>query len=296
MAIYRNIQMSFWTDTKVLDDFSVNDKFLYLYLLTNPHTNLCGCYEISFRQIAYETGLETAKVKSAIDNLENVHKVISYCKDTKEVCILHWSRYNWTSSEKFRKPLLTEIEHIKNSDFKAFLHDLAYGSDDVLIPYQYGSDTTDTVTVTDTVPIKEGLTVKEINEFFEKAWKLYPRKRGKGQVSDKDKRKLAEIGLDHFTRALDRYKAYVEDSSFLQYQNGSTFFHSGYIDFLDENYAPSGDRKTDKGKSAEVDLTEKMPMYQEFDDKPVQKGEKSPFKGSLAAEFLKRKQEGKLGT
>lgn len=52
-------------------------------------------------------------------------------------------------------------------------------------------------------------------------------------------------------------------------------------------------RKSDKG---DADLPNTMPMYQEFDSKPVQQGEKSPFKGSLAAEFLKRKQEGKLGT
>lgn len=51
--------------------------------------------------------------------------------------------------------------------------------------------------------------------------------------------------------------------------------------------------KSDKG---DKDLTKTMPMYQEAESKPVQQGVKSPFKGSLAAEFLKRKQEGKLGT
>lgn len=27
MAIYRNIQMAFWTDSKVIDDFTPEDKF-----------------------------------------------------------------------------------------------------------------------------------------------------------------------------------------------------------------------------------------------------------------------------
>ena len=34
MAIYRNVQTSFWTDPKVADDFTPEDKFFYLYLFT----------------------------------------------------------------------------------------------------------------------------------------------------------------------------------------------------------------------------------------------------------------------
>ena len=40
MAIYRNVQLSFWTDNKVEDDFTPEDKYFYLYLLTNPQTGL----------------------------------------------------------------------------------------------------------------------------------------------------------------------------------------------------------------------------------------------------------------
>ena len=130
-----------------------------------------------------------------------------------------------------------------------------------------------------------------VNSIFEQAWKLYPEKKGKGRVSDKDKRKLAEIGLEHFTRALERYKKEVESSSFKQYQNGSTFFHSGYIDYLDENYSPS----VEKSHKDQTEYIERMPMYQEFSNEPVHEAAKSPFKGSLTAELLRRKQEGKLG-
>lgn len=56
MASYRNISMDFWTDSKVVDDFTPEDRYIYLYCMTNPHTNLCGCYEVSIKQIANETG------------------------------------------------------------------------------------------------------------------------------------------------------------------------------------------------------------------------------------------------
>lgn len=75
---------------------------------------------------------------------------------------------------------------------------------------------------------------------FERLWQLYPNKKGKGQVSDKSKLRLFEVGYDEMARAIDRYKAELEkDKDWRKPQNGSTFFNSGYIDYLDANYEPS---------------------------------------------------------
>lgn len=78
---------------------------------------------------------------------------------------------------------------------------------------------------------------KAINECFERLWKKYPNKRGKGQVSDAKKKVLYQIGEEHIQRALKRYLDGLEkDASWRKPQNGSTFFNSGYVDYLDENY------------------------------------------------------------
>lgn len=78
---------------------------------------------------------------------------------------------------------------------------------------------------------------KAINECFVRLWKQYPNKRGKGQVSDTKKKTLYEIGEEKIERALKRYLDDLsKDSSWRKPQNGSTFFNSGYVDYLDENY------------------------------------------------------------
>lgn len=78
---------------------------------------------------------------------------------------------------------------------------------------------------------------KAINDCFERLWKQYPNKRGKGQVSDTKKKTLYEIGEEKIERALKRYLDDLsKDSSWRKPQNGSTFFNSGYVDYLDENY------------------------------------------------------------
>ena len=95
-------------------------------------------------------------------------------------------------------------------------------------------------------PIKIKNKDKDINEntmckseadaLFERVWKLYPQKRGKGKVSDANKRRLLDIGFDELSRAIDRYKADLALDDWRKPQNGSTFFNSGYIDYLDANY------------------------------------------------------------
>lgn len=74
---------------------------------------------------------------------------------------------------------------------------------------------------------------------FERLWKIYPVKKGKGQVSDAQKMKLLKIGFDEMKRAIERYLEELKKDEWRNPQNGSTFFNSGYIDYLDGNYAPS---------------------------------------------------------
>lgn len=78
----------------------------------------------------------------------------------------------------------------------------------------------------------------DADALFEKLWKLYPVKKGKGQVSDTKKMKLLKIGYDEMSRAIERYLADLKKDEWRRAQNGSTFFNSGYVDYLDGNYSP----------------------------------------------------------
>ena len=170
MAFYRTISISFWTDSKVVDTFTPEDKYFYLYLFTNPHTNLSGCYEISMKQIVNETGYSLDTIENLIHRFEDFHKVISYSRPTKEILLLNWHKYNWTKSDKFLKSLEKEIQKVKNPEFRSYLWSVLRGDDTVSIPYGYRMDTSNTVTVTNTVSnsvnkrgVQGGETVQESN-------------------------------------------------------------------------------------------------------------------------------------
>lgn len=151
MAIYRNISLSFWEDNKVVDDFTPEDRYFYLYLLTNPHTNLIGCYEISIRQMSHETGYSQKIVEKLLDRMENLHNVIVYSRETKEIFIKNWCKYNWTKSEKLLKNVENVSKYIKNETLKEEMAKKIeiYKKDRVSIPYPYPMDTSVSVSVSD---------------------------------------------------------------------------------------------------------------------------------------------------
>ena len=144
MSNYRNVSMSFWTDSKVDDDFTPEDKYFYLYLMTNPHTSICGCYEISMKQMERETGYNTDTVKRLLQRMEEMHGVIKYCSDTKEILLLNWWKYNWTTSPKVKSAIVYVVGHIKNKTFRKYVMDR------ISIRYECGIDTTVTGNDTDT--------------------------------------------------------------------------------------------------------------------------------------------------
>lgn len=123
MAVYRSVHLSFWTDNKVEDDFTPEDKYFYIYLLTNPQTNICGCYEISYSQMTRNTGYNKDTIIRLLERFENVHKIIKFDKNTKEILILNWYKYNWSKSEKTLTGVENVAKHIKSEVFKKYVLD-----------------------------------------------------------------------------------------------------------------------------------------------------------------------------
>lgn len=142
MAKYRAVQMSFWTDPKVVDDFTPEDKYFYLYLMTNPHTNLCGCYELSMKLATDETGYTRDTIEKLLDRMEKVHDVIRYNRLTKEVLILNWGKHNWTKSKDFINYLEKEIADVKTPEYADYLRRCMDGGTTVVPRWGDGGGTT----------------------------------------------------------------------------------------------------------------------------------------------------------
>lgn len=68
MAKQRYVNTKFWSDN-FISELNPLDRYLFLYFLTNEHTNICGIYEVPLKTISFETGLELDMLKKMINRL-----------------------------------------------------------------------------------------------------------------------------------------------------------------------------------------------------------------------------------
>lgn len=127
MAKYRQIHIEFWQDGFVLD-LTPEEKYFYIYLMTNSKTSQCGIYELPKRIIETETGYNRETVEKLLKRFEEYGKII-YNELTREIMILNWIKYNWINSPKVISLINKELKSVKNRYFiKLFVkHCKEYG-------------------------------------------------------------------------------------------------------------------------------------------------------------------------
>jgi hypothetical protein len=124
MAAFRKISVSYWSDSFV-GELTPEQKYFYLYLMTNDKTTQCGIYETSIRKICFDTGYNSETVQKLLDFFEEKNK-IRFSKETNEIALLNWVKFNDSSSPKVLACVEKELKQVKNR---------------VLIQYLYSMDT-----------------------------------------------------------------------------------------------------------------------------------------------------------
>lgn len=150
MATYRQVFISFWQDSYILD-LDAEGKLLYIYLLTNTKTTQCGIYELPIKVIQFETGLDKKVIEQYLKKFEADKKIL-YSKETSEVFMLNWLKYNNIVSPKVIACIKKELMQVKNKEYVALFIQIAekfgYPTDELKslldtlsIPYPYPIDT-----------------------------------------------------------------------------------------------------------------------------------------------------------
>lgn len=107
MAKFRLVHTEFWDDPKVVEEMTPEDKYFFLYLLTNSNTTQIGIYQITRKQMAFDTGYSMESINALLDRFVNHHKNIIYNPSTREIAIKNWGKYNFNRGGK---PVLDCVE------------------------------------------------------------------------------------------------------------------------------------------------------------------------------------------
>lgn len=115
MAVTRYVHTAFWTDSFNLR-LTPEEKYFFLYVLTNPHARQCGVYELPMRTMEFETGYNADTILKLINRFRDYGK-IDYDEQTQEIMILNWPKFNCPPSVPVHKCIERELKLIKNSEF-----------------------------------------------------------------------------------------------------------------------------------------------------------------------------------
>ena len=119
MAKYRQIYTQFWSDSFILE-LTTEEKLFYLYLISNSKTTQSGIFELSNKIIAIETGIDVETVEKLINKFCEYNKIL-YCKDTKEIMVLNWMKYNVPNNINAIKCVHNELIKVKHKGFLEIL-------------------------------------------------------------------------------------------------------------------------------------------------------------------------------
>ena len=120
MAIFRKIHTSFWGDAFV-QELTPEQKYFNLYLLTNEKTTQCGIYEISKRQICYDTGYNIDTVSKLLQYFIDSDK-IKYSATTGEIAVKNWNKYNKNTSIKVEVLVNQQLGIIKDKSLIQYIN------------------------------------------------------------------------------------------------------------------------------------------------------------------------------
>jgi len=165
MAIYRNVHISFWSDPFVLE-LTPEEKYFFLYLMTNSKTSQIGIYELPKSIIQFETGYNRDTVDKLLNKFIDYGK-IKYDQTTKEVMLTNWLKYNYSNSPKVISCMEKELRNVKSNSLKKEF-------DTLCIQYQYSIHTQ-----TQEEQEEEQEEEETPENDFEKFWNLYDKKNDK---------------------------------------------------------------------------------------------------------------------
>lgn len=203
MAEYRQVQCSFWDDAFVLG-LTPEEKYFFLYLMTNPKTSQCGAYELPLRVAEFQTGFNSETVNKLFARFNEFGKVV-YDAKTQEVYLVNWLRHNWIDSPKVIPRVLSDANKLKSNRIRKEI-------DTVLIPYGYRIDTVAVERREEKEKEREeenkpSASGDALMTRFATFWLAYPKKRSRGDAEKAWKRiKPNEQLHDRILHALEQAK------------------------------------------------------------------------------------------
>jgi len=137
MAGYRQIHPEIWSDPW-FSELNPKEKITFIYLFSNDRSSLCGLYEITLRQIAFDTGCDIKETEKIIEKFIVDGKIVF---ENNTILVKNMWEKHQTTSEKVLVRVKRDITAIEDCQPKQVLIDIYPDLYTLSIPYRYPIDT-----------------------------------------------------------------------------------------------------------------------------------------------------------
>jgi hypothetical protein len=142
----RYISTSFWDD-EWIQTLDPSEKLLYMYLMTNPLTNIAGVYKISVRRICFDTGFNADTIGHIMRKFQTAGKAF---RIGEFVAMPAWPKHQkWEKAPKIRDGIIACLKELDSEMLETLIEikyrfDMKMVFDTLSIPYPYPSSYLDT--------------------------------------------------------------------------------------------------------------------------------------------------------
>ena len=112
MEVFTKVERGYWQDEFILE-LTPEQKFFYLYLMSNSKVNTLGAYVFPLTMSTVELGYNKETVLKLLDHFAQVGKII-WDETTKEVFLLNWPKRNWTKRTATLRALKKDFDTLKS--------------------------------------------------------------------------------------------------------------------------------------------------------------------------------------
>lgn len=249
----RLIDTELWNNEDIIEYFTAEDKYFWLYLLTSPHNNICGVMKASPVLIARDMGYSKECIQNLMYRFENVHKAIFVDHETHELLILNWGKFNWNKSTDILKTVEKNLSSISSERIKNMLifkinemWEKEHTVNTLSTPCQQG-------TITNTITN----TIQDIVDYLNIT--LNTKYRYETQSTQKHIKARLNEGFiyDDFVKVIDNmYDAWHNDEKMSQYLRPETLFGTKFQSYLNKKNATATAQRSVTTEKDQSDLDE----------------------------------------
>lgn len=118
MRQFSKVYSTLWTSKKFASLTDQFDKLVYLYIVTGPHANSSGCYDLKAGYACADLECEPEAYRKAIDSL-SISGLIETEKGTNTVLITNWMTFNEPTNPKHALGVFTQLEAATSETLKS---------------------------------------------------------------------------------------------------------------------------------------------------------------------------------